>query len=43
MKRDTDRRAGSSHEPMPDSGMDTDRIVTNEQSEQRIESVLKEC
>ena len=42
LQRDSDTRARSSHDPMPDSGMDMESIVTNEQCEQEIQSVLKE-
>ena len=40
--RDSDTRVRSSNVPFTDSGMDTNSIVTNEQCEQRIQSVPKE-
>ena len=42
VQRDCDTRDRSSNEPIPDSGMDMNSIVTNEQCEQIIQSVLKE-
>ena len=42
LQRDFDRRARSSNDPMPDSDMDMNSIVTSEQCEQRIQSVLIE-
>ena len=41
LRRDCDTRARSSSEPLPASGMDVHSIVTNEQREERIQSVLK--
>ena len=37
-QRDSDTRARSLNDPMPDSGMDMNSIVMNEQCEQRIQS-----
>ena len=42
VQRDCDTRDRSSNEPIPDSGMDMNSIVTNEQCEQIIQSVVKE-
>ena len=42
LHRDSDTRARSSNEPMPDSGTDMNSIVTKEQCGQRIQSVLKQ-
>ena len=42
LQRDSDTRAVSSNDPMSDNGMIMNSIVTNEQCEQRIQSVVKE-
>ena len=41
VQRDSDTRDRSSNGPIPDSGMDMNSIVTNEQCEQIIQSVVK--
>ena len=42
VQRDCDTRDRSSNEPIPDSDMDMNSILTNEQCEQTIQSVLKD-
>ena len=42
LQRDSDTRARSSDDPMPHSGMHMHSTVTNEQREQRFQSLLKE-
>ena len=42
LQRDSDARVRSSTEPIPNSGMHMQKIVTIEQCEQRIQTVLKD-
>ena len=41
-QRDSCTTTRSSNDPMPDSGMDMNGIVTNEECERRVQSVLAE-